>query len=332
MRRIDWTTPAHVVEKIIEYDAVHEIRGWSDLRRRLQKDRRCYAFFHPALTDDPVIFVEVALTDELTSRIADLLDQPPPADPPPDADTAIFYSINNCLPGLRGIEFGSFLLKRVVDELQVAEPCAQAILNAVADPRFRGVAAGIGWAIRSRLAPSGSAGARWLGPLRRTARHRRRLCASGAARVGMRLSTWSRRGAASCRSIRWRAFISATVLVSSASTGLAISPRTVWPSRPECSPTTSTSSTTSTRTTRTWVNEWRDRPGPSCRCAARVASPDGHARAASSRPPVAASCAYRAEIDLVGRASPRNGRQPHDRLARCIRCSCHRCCFAEHCC
>ena len=122
MRRIDWTTPAHVVEKIIEYDAVHEIRGWSDLRRRLQKDRRCYAFFHPALTDDPVIFVEVALTDELTSRIADLLDQRPPADPPPDADTAIFYSINNCLPGLRGIEFGSFLLKRVVDELQVAEP------------------------------------------------------------------------------------------------------------------------------------------------------------------------------------------------------------------
>ncbi len=122
VRRIDWTASASVVEKIIDYEAVHEIRGWGDLRRRLQRDRRCFAFFHPALPDDPIIFVEVALTDELTNRIATLLEQEAPADPMPPVDTAIFYSINNCQPGLRGIEFGSFLLKKVMEVLEAEMP------------------------------------------------------------------------------------------------------------------------------------------------------------------------------------------------------------------
>ncbi len=123
LRSIDWTTPAITLEKLIEYEAVHEIRGWDDLRRRLQSDRRCYGFFHPSLPAEPLIFVEIALVDGLATNIADVIDAPTPnptqADPP---DTAIFYSITNSQPGLRGIPLGDFLLKQVIDELRRTVP------------------------------------------------------------------------------------------------------------------------------------------------------------------------------------------------------------------
>jgi malonyl-CoA decarboxylase len=119
LRRIDWSTPANILEKIIRYEAVHEIRDWDDLRRRIDPaDRRCYAFFHPALIDEPLIFVEVALTEQIPGAIAPLLaeDRQPVA--VERARTAVFYSISNTQRGLGGISFGSFLIKQVVEELQ----------------------------------------------------------------------------------------------------------------------------------------------------------------------------------------------------------------------
>ena len=122
LRRIDWQSPAAVLEKLIAYEAVHEIHGWDDLRRRLAPDRRCFAFFHPALPDDPLIFVEVALVEGLAGAIQPLLVQDSDDDAARNraarADTAIFYSISNCQDGLRGISFGNFLIKQVVEELK----------------------------------------------------------------------------------------------------------------------------------------------------------------------------------------------------------------------
>ena len=119
LRRIDWSTPANILEKIIRYEAVHEISDWDDLRRRIDPvDRRCYAFFHPALADAPLIFVEVALTETIPGAIAPLLAvnrQPVPVD---RARTAVFYSISNTQRGLGGISFGNFLIKQVVEELR----------------------------------------------------------------------------------------------------------------------------------------------------------------------------------------------------------------------
>jgi malonyl-CoA decarboxylase len=119
LRRIDWSSPANILEKIIRYEAVHEIRDWNDLRRRIDPaDRRCYAFFHPRLVDEPLIFVEVALTEAIPGAIAPLLaeDRTPVAID--RARTAVFYSISNTQRGLGGISFGSFLIKQVVEELQ----------------------------------------------------------------------------------------------------------------------------------------------------------------------------------------------------------------------
>src|SRR5579863_1210686 len=119
LRRIDWSTPANILEKIIRYEAVHEIRGWSDLRRRIDPvDRRCYAFFHPALVDEPLIFVEVALTEEIPGAIAPLLAEDREPVPVEHARTAVFYSISNTQRGLGGISFGNFLIKQVVEELR----------------------------------------------------------------------------------------------------------------------------------------------------------------------------------------------------------------------
>jgi malonyl-CoA decarboxylase len=119
LRRIDWSTPANILEQIIRYEAVHEIRDWDDLRRRIDPaDRRCYAFFHPALADAPLIFVEVALTETIPGAIAPLLAvnrQPVPIE---RARTAVFYSISNTQRGLGGISFGNFLIKQVVEELR----------------------------------------------------------------------------------------------------------------------------------------------------------------------------------------------------------------------
>jgi malonyl-CoA decarboxylase len=119
LRRIDWSTPAIVLEKIIRYEAVHEIRGWDDLRRRIDpSDRHCYAFFHPALIDEPLIFVEVALERDIPGAIAPVLASGRQQFVEPDkARTAVFYSISNCQRGLSGVSFGNFLIKQVVEEI-----------------------------------------------------------------------------------------------------------------------------------------------------------------------------------------------------------------------
>jgi malonyl-CoA decarboxylase len=119
LRRIDWSTPAIILEKIIRYEAVHEIRDWNDLRRRIDpSDRRCFAFFHPALVDDPLIFVEVALEKDIPGAIAPILASGRQDFLEPDkARTAVFYSISNCQRGLAGVSFGNFLIKQVVEDL-----------------------------------------------------------------------------------------------------------------------------------------------------------------------------------------------------------------------
>lgn len=116
---IDWSTPANILEKIIRYEAVHEIRDWDELRRRLDPaDRRCFAFFHPQLADEPLIFVEVALTKSISGSIDEVLDGGRATIRASEATTAVFYSISNCQKGLRGISFGNFLIKQVVEELR----------------------------------------------------------------------------------------------------------------------------------------------------------------------------------------------------------------------
>lgn len=123
LRRIDWSTPANILEKIIRYEAVHEISDWDDLRRRIDPvDRRCYAFFHPAMVDEPLIFVEVALTETIPGAIAPLLAVDRQYLPIEKARTAVFYSISNTQRGLGGISFGSFLIKQVVEELRRETP------------------------------------------------------------------------------------------------------------------------------------------------------------------------------------------------------------------
>ena len=118
LQRITWNSPAALLEKLIEYEAVHEIRSWTDLKNRLDCDRRLYAFFHPRMPAEPLIFVEVALTDGLADSVQDLLDEHAPVFDHRKADTAIFYSISNTQVGLRGVSFGNFLLKRVIDDLK----------------------------------------------------------------------------------------------------------------------------------------------------------------------------------------------------------------------
>jgi malonyl-CoA decarboxylase len=122
LQQIDWAAPAALLEKLIEYEAVHRIRSWDDLKNRLDSDRRCYAFFHPRMPDEPLIFVEVALVEGIAGDVGELLDMDKPADDPAQADTAIFYSISNAQQGLAGISFGDFLIKRVVAALSQELP------------------------------------------------------------------------------------------------------------------------------------------------------------------------------------------------------------------
>jgi malonyl-CoA decarboxylase len=117
LQRITWESPAALLEKLMAYEAVHEIRGWTDLKNRLEADRRCFAFFHPRMPDEPLIFVEVALVTGIAGNIHALLDEAAPIGDPQAADAAIFYSISNCQQGLHGISLGDFLIKRVVDAL-----------------------------------------------------------------------------------------------------------------------------------------------------------------------------------------------------------------------
>ncbi|MCH9807718.1 MAG: malonyl-CoA decarboxylase [Alphaproteobacteria bacterium] len=137
LQRIDWQTSAAVLEKIIAYEAVHEIKGWEDLRRRLDpSDRRCFAFFHPSLVDDPLIFVEVALGDEISDSIAPVLDEERKEKPLSAPTTAVFYSISNCQDGLQGISFGNFLIKQVVEELAKELPSLKTFVTLSPVPRF----------------------------------------------------------------------------------------------------------------------------------------------------------------------------------------------------
>jgi malonyl-CoA decarboxylase len=122
LRRISWDSPASLVEKLIKYEAVHDIRSWADVKNRLDSDRRCYGFFHARLDGEPLIFVEVALMDRIADSITPLLDEDGAADDLTRATTAIFYSISNTQPGLKGVSFGDSLIKRVVETLKAEFP------------------------------------------------------------------------------------------------------------------------------------------------------------------------------------------------------------------
>jgi malonyl-CoA decarboxylase len=137
LKSINWSTPAHLLEKIIRYEAVHTIRDWNDLRARVDSpDRRCYAFFHPALADEPLIFVEVALTRGMPAAIDPILSAKREPVEPERATTAVFYSISNCQRGLAGVSFGHFLIKQVVEEVSRELPRLAAFITLSPAPNF----------------------------------------------------------------------------------------------------------------------------------------------------------------------------------------------------
>ena len=226
LQRIDWHSPAALLEKLVGYEAVHEIRSWRDLKNRLDSDRRCYAFFHPRMPDEPLIFVEVALVQGLAGSVQRLLDEKAPLLDPREADTAIFYSISNCQQGLAGISFGNFLIKRVVEELSgefrnlktfatlSPIPGFRAWLDEKLADRSAGTAVGRG-VRQPRLGDAGAVGragaggASWRsaagGASRVCARPRSRCCCGCARAI-----CWWRRTAASARAIRWRISICPT--------------------------------------------------------------------------------------------------------------------------
>jgi malonyl-CoA decarboxylase len=137
LKRITWESPAALLEKLMVYEAVHEIRGWTDLKNRLDADRRCFAYFHPRMPDEPLIFVEVALVSGMAGDVHALLDETAPIGDPQAADAAIFYSISNCQRGLAGISFGDFLIKRVADALAVELPRLKTFATLSPVPGFR---------------------------------------------------------------------------------------------------------------------------------------------------------------------------------------------------
>ncbi len=239
LRRIDWQTPAAILEKLITYEAVHEIQGWEDLRRRLAPDRRCFAFFHPGLPGDPLIFVEVALTEGLATSVQPLLaregDESAERERAARADTAIFYSISNCQDGLRGISFGNFLIKQVVEELKAELPRLRrfSTLSPVPGPAPLGGEAG-------GRGPAAKRGRADAVPPDEARDSLLRLCARY-------LTTGATAGP---RSTRSRASTSATAPGSSASTGAATPPRAACASPTGSWSTTSTIPTRSRPTTR----------------------------------------------------------------------------------
>ena len=137
LRRISWDSPASLIEKLIKYEAVHDIKSWSDVKNRLDSDRRCYGFFHPRLPEDPLIFVEVALTHDMTGCITPLLDESADSEDLGSATTAVFYSISNTQGGLRGVSFGDSLIKRVVDTLKGEFPKLKTFVTLSPIPGFR---------------------------------------------------------------------------------------------------------------------------------------------------------------------------------------------------
>jgi len=136
MQQVDWNSPAQLLEQIIEHEAVHAIDGWDDLRRRLQPDRRCFAFFHPQLPAEPLIFVEIALTSEMPAAIAPLIDKSAQPAAPKHFKVAAFYSISNCQPGLRGVSLGNFLIKRVAERLHAEIPSIRTFCTLSPIPGF----------------------------------------------------------------------------------------------------------------------------------------------------------------------------------------------------
>jgi malonyl-CoA decarboxylase len=137
IERITWQSPAALLEKLMAYEAVHAISSWNDLHNRLESDRRCYAFFHPGMSDEPLIFIEVALVEGLATSIQELLDEGAPDTDPREADTAIFYSISNTQKGLQGISFGPFLIKQVVSSLRQELPNLRTFSTLSPLPGFR---------------------------------------------------------------------------------------------------------------------------------------------------------------------------------------------------
>jgi len=138
LRRISWDSPASLIEKLIRYEAVHDIRGWADVKNRLDSDRRCYGFFHPNLPNEPLIFVEVAFMDEMADSITPLLDESAAPVDLSRATTAIFYSISNTQVGLKGVSFGDSLIKRVVETLRAEFPRLKTFATLSPIPGFRG--------------------------------------------------------------------------------------------------------------------------------------------------------------------------------------------------
>ncbi len=136
MQQVDWNSPAQLLEKIIQHEAVHAIDGWDDLRRRLQPDRRCFAFFHPQLPAEPLIFVEIALVPEMPAAIAPLIEKAAQPVEPKQFKVATFYSISNCQPGLRGVSLGNFLIKRVAERLHAEFPSIRTFCTLSPIPGF----------------------------------------------------------------------------------------------------------------------------------------------------------------------------------------------------
>jgi malonyl-CoA decarboxylase len=159
MQQVDWTSPARLLEKIIQHEAVHAIDGWDDLRRRLQPDRRCFAFFHPQLPGEPLIFVEIALLEDVPPAIGPLIEKKSEPGPSKRFKVAAFYSISNCQPGLRGVSLGNFLIKRVAERLKSEFPSIKTFCTLSPIPGFvrwldadhEATAAGLKAPVRARL-------------------------------------------------------------------------------------------------------------------------------------------------------------------------------------
>ncbi|WP_373278621.1 malonyl-CoA decarboxylase domain-containing protein [Castellaniella caeni] len=179
LRHINWDSPASLLEKLIQYEAVHEIRSWDDMRRRVAADRRCYAFFHPRMTEVPLIFVEVAFAEQMAANVQALIDPARPVDDIGKARWAIFYSISNTQRGLRGISFGNFLLRRVIEELLTELPRLKFFATLSPIPGFAEWLGKCGGAdiqdcmadkaARQALAQDPRAGAQWVERLRAAA-------------------------------------------------------------------------------------------------------------------------------------------------------------------
>jgi malonyl-CoA decarboxylase len=172
LERIDWRTSATVLEKLIQYEAVHAIQDWRDLRRRLEAaDRRCFGFFHPQLPDEPLIFIEVALTHGMSAQVQPLLDVNAPVMAPAQADCAIFYSITNCQEGLRGTSFGNLLIKQVAEDLKRELPHLATFATLSPIPGFRRWLAGTDTQVRLSIGPNAEERLALLGRIERPGWH-----------------------------------------------------------------------------------------------------------------------------------------------------------------